>query len=342
MNTDSPEQNENRKLRTQAAEWFAQVQNPECPAETKIACEQWRNADSRNALAFEQCRTLWLMTRELKNDPDLQAELTAARIQRTGGTGSSLVSAADRISINASKRWYMLGAAATFLIITMAAFLQYSPAPELYSTRIAEQRLIQLPDGSSVMLNTDSIVSVNFSRKKRALELKKGEAYFTVAKDPVRPFEVTAASGLVRAVGTEFNIALINRQLAVDVTEGVIEFKTLAVDDQQPLTTQVKQGEAVRFHNGDERIVIQAANSARINAWQARKIYFSSDTLGDAVAEYNRYTLKKIVIINDELKHQKISGVFNVDDIDAFIFSLEQLLDVRVEQHQDNVLVMKK
>jgi transmembrane sensor len=341
MNTDSPEQNENRKLRTQAAEWFAQVQNPECPAEIKIACEQWRNADSRNALAFEQCRTLWLMTRELKNDPDLQAELTAARAQPAGDTAASL-GAINHTPINAHKRWYMLGVAATFLLVTMAAFLQFRPAPELYSTRIAEQRLIQLPDGSSVMLNTDSIVSVNFSRKKRALELKKGEAYFTVAKDPVRPFEVTAASGLVRAVGTEFNIALINRQLAVDVTEGVIEFKTLAVDDQQPLTTQVKQGEAVRFHNGDERIVIQAANSARINAWQARKIYFSSDTLGDAVAEYNRYTLKKIVIINDELKHQKISGVFNVDDIDAFIFSLEQLLDVRVEQHQDNVLVMKK
>lgn len=338
MNTDSPEQNESRRLRTQAAEWFAQVQNPECAADTKIACEQWRNADSRHALAFEQCRTLWLMTRELKSDPELQVELAAARVKPVGGASS----APNRAPINEHKRWYMLGAAATFLIVTMAAFLQFSPATELYSTRIAEQRLIQLPDGSSVMLNTDSILTVNFSRAKRALELKKGEAYFTVAKDSARPFEVTAASGLVRAIGTEFNVALINRQLAVDVTEGVIEFKAPAADHQQPLTTQVKQGEAVRFHKGDERIVIQTANSARILAWQARKIYFAADSLETAVAEYNRYTQKKIIIINDELKQQKISGVFNIDDIDAFIFSLEQLLDVRVEQHQDNVLVMKK
>jgi transmembrane sensor len=342
MTTDSREQNESRRLRAQAAEWFAQVQNSECPAETKTACEQWRNADSRHALAFEQCRTLWLMTRELKNDPDLQTELTAARVKPAGETAAVFVVAPDSTPINAHKRWYMLGAAATFLIVTMAAFLQFSPAPEFYSTQIAEQRLIQLPDGSSVMLNTDSILTVNFSRAKRALELKKGEAYFTVAKDAARPFEVTAASGLVRAVGTEFNVALINRQLAVDVTEGVIEFKAPAEEDQQPLTTQVKQGEAVRFRKGDERIVIQAANSARISAWKARKIYFSADRLDNAVAEYNRYTQKKIIIINDELKQQKISGVFNVDDIDAFIFSLEQLLDVRVEQHQDNVLVMKK
>jgi transmembrane sensor len=336
MNTERHDQNSAHTIRAEAAEWFARMQNPQCTQETHTTCEQWCNADARHALAYEQCRTLWLMTRDLKNDPDINRELASVRIQHTSKS----------YSFGARKRWHMLGIAATFLVVTVAAFLTLSSPHEEYTTRVAEQRVIQLPDGSTAMLNTDSSIVVHFTGSKRAIELKKGEAYFSVSKDPKRPFEVTAASGVVRAVGTEFNVALLNRRISVDVTEGVVEFKAPASADAQlnthVLSTHIKEGEAISFHKGDTSLNIQPANTARISAWQARKIYFSENTLEDAVAEYNRYSKEKIIILNDELKHQKISGVFNVDDIDAFTFSLEQLLDLRVERHQGSVLVMKK
>jgi transmembrane sensor len=336
MNTERHDQHSTRTIRAEAAEWFARMQNPKCTQETRTACDQWCNADSRHGLAYEQCRTLWLMTRELKSDPDITRELATARSQH----------ATTSYGFGARKRWHMLGIAATFLVVTVAAFLKFSLTSEEYTTRVAEHRVIQLPDGSTAMLNTDSSIRVHFTGSKRAIELKKGEAYFSVSKDPKRPFEVTAASSVVRAVGTEFNVALLNRRISVDVTEGVVEFKAPASTDAQlnthVLSTHIKEGEAISFHKGDTTLNLQPANTARISAWQARKIYFSENTLEDAVAEYNRYSKEKIIIINDELKNQKISGIFNVDDIDAFTFSLEQLLELRVERHQGNVLVMKK
>lgn len=331
MNTERHDKNSARTIRAEAAEWFAQMQNPKCTQEIRTACGQWCNADSRHELAFEQCRTLWLMTRELKNDPDIACELASARTRHEFKPQTS----------NVHKRWHMLGITATFLLVAVAAFLTLSSPYEEYTTRVAEQRVIQLPDGSTVMLNTDSNIVVHFTNSRRVIELKKGEAYFSVSKDPKRPFEVTATAGVVRAVGTEFNVALLNRRILVDVTEGVVEFKALVSAENQ-LTTHIKEGEAISFRKGDASLHIQLANTARISAWQARKIYFSENTLEDAVAEYNRYTKEKIIILNDELKHQKISGVFNIDDIEAFTFSLEHLLDVRVERHQDSLLVMKK
>lgn len=327
MNTHSSEQHSARSIRTQAADWLAQMQNPDATPDTQDAFEQWRNADIRHALAFEQCRSLWLMTQELKNDADIQRELDSARARKKSRAHNS--------------RWYLFAAAATFLVISVGVFFQLSPQPIEYSTGIAEQRLIQLEDGSSALLNTDSILQVRFTSNKRELLLKKGEAYFTVAKDKQRPFEVTAAKSSVRAVGTEFNVALLNHKITLDVTEGIVEFKTKTTTDDL-LTSRVKQGEAINFNSDDSKLLIQPANTARISAWKARKIYFSADTLEDAIVEYNRYTRKKIVILHEELKQQKISGVFNIDDIDTFIFSLEQLLDVRVERHRDNILVMKR
>ncbi len=327
MNTHSSEQHSTQSIRSQAADWLAQMQNPDATPETQDAFEQWRNADIRHALAFEQCRSLWLMTQELKNDVDIQRELDSARARKKSSARNN--------------RWYLFAAAATFLIISVGVFFQLSPPPIEYSTGIAEQRLIQLDDGSSALLNTDSVLQVRFTSNKRELLLKKGEAYFTVAKDKQRPFEVTAAKSSVRAVGTEFNVALLNHKLTLDVTEGVVEFKTKTASDDL-LSSKVKQGEAINLHANDSKLIIQPANAARISAWKARKIYFSADTLEDAVVEYNRYTRKKIVILHDELKQQKISGVFNIDDIDTFIFSLEQLLDVRVERHRDSILVMKR
>ena len=327
MNTHGSGQHSSHSIRSQAADWLAQMQNPDATPETQDAFEQWRNADIRHALAFEQCRSLWLMTQELKNDADIQRELDSARARKKSNARNN--------------RWYMFAAAATFLVISVGVFFQRSPQPIEYSTAIAEQRLIQLEDGSSALLNTDSALQVRFTSNKREVLLKKGEAYFTVAKDKQRPFEVVAAKSSVRAVGTEFNVALLNHKLTLDVTEGIVEFKTKTVTDNL-LTSKVTQGEAINFHSGDSKLVIQPANAARISAWKARKIYFSADTLEDAIAEYNRYTRKKIVILHDDLKHQKISGVFNIDDTDTFIFSLEQLLDVRVERHQGKVLIMKR
>jgi transmembrane sensor len=92
----------------------------------------------------------------------------------------------------------------------------------LFQTAIGEQAAVGLPDGSSFDLNTNSRVWVDYSKRARVVYLERGEAFFKVAHDPLRPFWVHAGDRRVRAVGTAFNVYLRPRGAEVTVREGTV------------------------------------------------------------------------------------------------------------------------
>src|SRR5262249_11450268 len=59
-----------------------------------------------------------------------------------------------------------------------------------YSTEVGQQRQVKLPDGSTLVLNTDSSVTVNYSLRERGIHLTRGEVTFSVAQEADRPFLV--------------------------------------------------------------------------------------------------------------------------------------------------------
>lgn len=71
-----------------------------------------------------------------------------------------------------------------------------------------KQFQLTLPDGTDVWINTATTLTypVNFTRGKRSVELN-GEAYFEVAKDEARPFEVVANGTSIVVTGTRFNVS---------------------------------------------------------------------------------------------------------------------------------------
>jgi transmembrane sensor len=98
-----------------------------------------------------------------------------------------------------------------------------------YGTAVGQQQSLALADGSSIEINTDSQVQVEYSDHLRKIRLLRGEAFFTVAPNPERPFEVYAASGVVRAIGTAFAVSLQGSDVSVTVTKGEV-----AVSDPDP------------------------------------------------------------------------------------------------------------
>ncbi len=89
---------------------------------------------------------------------------------------------------------------------------------------VGHQLTATLDDGSTIQLNTDTRIELQYSSRERTVRLQRGEAHFAVAPDAERPFVVVAGSGVVRAVGTEFNVYLSDgNQTEVTVTEGIVE-----------------------------------------------------------------------------------------------------------------------
>jgi len=97
--------------------------------------------------------------------------------------------------------------------------------------------------------------------------------------------------------------------------------KSLSAEDW---TLHLDAGESAIFR--PDGVTVEPVTHEEVErrfAW-ARKILYIDGALSDAVAEFNQYSVRKIQIANDRLKHMRISGCFEVTDQGSFIEALSQ------------------
>ena len=320
-------------VRAEAATWFAKQQGGRLTASEASAFEKWQNADPRNRLAYEQCAHLWLMTSSLRAAPKIAEERAIAQrlVARRSGFES---------------RWRAIAAVAAVVVVGFTFYaIGMRPHYTEYATAVGEQELVHLDDGSNVTLNTQSRLQVRYSEGERLVVLQQGEAFFSVAKNAARPFVVEARGSRVQALGTAFNVALSAADIEVAVTEGTVAVSTGEASakegTQSAVLAKLSAGEGVRYapgqHDGDKFKV----NLEQVTAWQSRKIYFDNERLTDAIADYNRYTKQRVVLVDRQLADQRISGVFNMGDMDSFTFALQQTFNARIVINANRVLVLR-
>src|SRR5690606_33638330 len=88
---------------------------------------------------------------------------------------------------------------------------------------LGERRTETLPDGTEVVLNTDSALEMRYSKGRRYIEVKQGEAQFEVAHDASRPFVVSIGEDTVTALGTRFQVRREQGSAIVTLLEGSVE-----------------------------------------------------------------------------------------------------------------------
>jgi transmembrane sensor len=199
---------------------------------------------------------------------------------------------------------------------------------------------VTLKDGSTVDLNSASEIRVRLTGQRRDVTLTRGEAHFSVMRDANRPFEVAAGGKIVRAVGTAFSVRLrAAKEIDVLVTEGAVAV------NEEPLTPALspgrgRGGKSKRVVAGEsavvraDSIVVQKVLEKEVSqrlAWAAGRLFFSGETLSEAVAEFNRYSLRKLVIEDPAIAQTRIGGNFKASDADAFVSALNDSFGIRAE-----------
>ena len=133
-----------------------------------------------------------------------------------------------------------------------------------FMTHIGEQRTVELSDGSTVQLNTDSALEVDYSPSRRIVRLVRGEVHFDVASDKERPFSVFAAKSTVTAVGTAFTVRLHSDDLIEVVVEKGIVALASAISPQPtnpPTGNPVDYWQNVELSAGQSAIFDQGVDS---------------------------------------------------------------------------------
>jgi transmembrane sensor len=195
----------------------------------------------------------------------------------------------------------------------------------------------RLADNSLLHLDTDSAVTIRYSKSERLVTLRAGEADFEVAHEPDRPFRVLAGSAQIVDIGTQFDVRLGERSTVVTVLEGRIRVGpsplqgTLGTNPQTAGFVELAAGEQLSVTEGEWPAVPINVDVQSATAWLRQEIVFDHEPLERVVAEYNRHTTKPIEIATPALKNLQISGEFATNDPDAFIAFLRSLKGVRVE-----------
>jgi transmembrane sensor len=198
-----------------------------------------------------------------------------------------------------------------------------------FETRHGEQQTYRLADNTVVHLNTDSSVTIRYAKTERLVMLNSGEAAFEVAHAPDRPFRVFAGAAEVIDVGTRFDVRLVDDSTVVTVVEGLV---AVAPSNQNHPAQFVQLGanQQISVNEGVWPATAVPVDSQRSTAWLHRQITFEHEPLQRVVTEFNRYAPKPIEITTPALRNLEISGVFSIDDTNAFIAFLRSLDGVHV------------
>lgn len=257
------------------------------------------------------------------------------------------------------QRVIALGGAAVALAVCFLALrpLPRPPADVASSNRLhlSIPRQQVLPDGSVAELRDGAEIAVEFSGAHRRITLVRGDAHFSVQKDPGRPFIVKAAGVEVRAVGTAFAVQRAARGIEVLVTEGRVAVDrpaaTMAASPDLAPLAYVAAGEATLIEASaapdtpppPARVTaIDNAEMTERLSWRVPRLEFSGTPLEAAVEAFNRHSTIRLVIGDASLSGLQVSGIVRADQADALVILLAANYGVRAEQRGGETLLLRR
>lgn len=304
------------------------------------------------------------LARWLREDP--RHEATFAALAETWDLIGESASAARPPTRRAATGWDWrwpagLAAAAALVLAATGGWDTPSADPSARTpfalaaaTDVGGHRLLHLPDGSTIGLNTDSAVDVRFEVGLRRVWLQRGEAHFTVAREPGRPFLVSAAGVDVRVVGTVFNVRLRPESVDVLVTEGKVRVgaaaagrdETSALEPAAAAISELTAHQKVSIARVAAPVLpvvvppappvvpveVSMAEIRQALAWQSQRLDFDGTPLKEIVAEFNRYNRHKLIVADPRLETQRFGGSFPAADHLTFVRMLEADFGVVAER----------
>lgn len=338
-----------RASEQQAAAWLGILDGRATDAQRR-EFDAWLRADARHATAWAR---LSAASRALDR-------LTAFRPAPGAEPDPDLPLCRSRSTAWRRRSAALAAAAAIVLLVGYFAIVRRAADPvfqQVIATAIGEMRKVPLPDGSTLDLNTDSAVAVAFTDGERRIELQRGEAHFSVAADPARPFVVSTPRVRVRAVGTAFSVRLHAAAVEVLVAEGKVGVqdalrpeKSLLPDKAVSAAPVLAAGHRAMIATSDATLTpalavvapMSAAEIAQRLAWQEQRLEFAPTPLQDVVSEFNRYSTRRLVIADPALARLSIGGSFRAGDWETLVRLLESNFGVAAEEGGLEVRLRRK
>jgi transmembrane sensor len=290
-------------------------------AAERAELEEWLEASPRHRGAFLRASAAWV-------DLDRLAAMAGSR---------TLLDAEDEPQPPRTKNWAFAAGIAVLMLGAIPAWWA-ARHHNVYTSDAGQVRHVDLSDGSNMVLNTETRATVQYDDAHREIELAKGEGFFQVAKDPVRPFVVRAGAISVRAIGTVFSVRAGDHRVDVTVSQGLVEL----VDASNPdhvLRRRLganEQATVEETHRLEVQTLAESEVSRRLG-WREGLLDFEGQPLIEAVGEMNRHNKKHIVVDDPLLAARPVVGQFLATDPAGFAATVAVALGAHTIEQDDGI-----
>ncbi|WP_221797736.1 FecR family protein [Oceanobacter mangrovi] len=316
------------ELLEQASDWYDRLD--ELDTHELKAYHQWLQADEQHRAAAAYIARYFVAEEPLLADAAMtlgEPEMAAQRDEEERTVAAQAAVSGWRNWFNPAA-WAFKPAAvmALLVFVVMLPLLWWQgvatePAVKLqqFATATGERQQLKLDDGSQVVLNAASQLSVALSDQQRLVNLPQGEAFFSVARDVERPFVVDTGIGQVRVLGTAFNVDRSGDGLVVTVEHGVVEVSARGVK------YRLFAGDGLRLQGSE----IQRFNEADAGNWRTGWRQVNKEPLTDLISHLRSYTDKTITAdgLDDGLV---FSGRYSPDDVEGTLALVGDLFGLQL------------
>lgn len=321
-------------VRAEAVSWFEALNRGALSQEETGKLQAWLRADPAHAEAFRRLEQSW---RDLAFLDD---------VEDFAGRKSARTQVERRPLLRRPIVWASALAASLVFIVVSSAFISSRPIVEpnvvRYATGTAETRTVELGDETKIYLSGESIVEVAYAPARRDVLLKRGAAYFEVARDADRPFVVMAENTQVTVIGTAFEVWRGPDAVRVSVGRGRVEVaphrrenvpgaapKVLSAGDQ---ATSTLAGEISGIAEFDPEETL---------SWRRGRFIYTDVALNTVIADINRYRRSKVVLSDPSLGDMRVTAAFGADDTDGFLESFAQAEGFRLTTMRERTVLSR-
>ena len=297
-----------------AAQWLVRLHGGALTPNEQQAFQAWRASDPAHETAWQRaelvCGTLASVPAALRQTADAAPRSPQRRAVLYGLAG--LIAAGPALWLaSQSASWQAWHAA--------------------IRTATGEIRHMTLPDGTQLVLNTDTAIDLRFDDAVRQVVLHAGEIHIATAHDvavPARPFLVRSSNGAVRALGTRFSVRHLGSVLAprtqVSVSEGAVEIAPARAPGA------LRRLDAGRQGSFDDLAVSRLSPLApHADAWLRGVLVAERMPLGEVLEQVARYR-HGVLRCDPALAALPVDGIFQLNDPDNILLLLQRALPIRL------------
>lgn len=237
----------------------------------------------------------------------------------------------------------LVAAAITLLVFVSLHFLWRNFSQIRYQTAFGEVKTFTLSDGSTVVLNANSSLTVprwGFNERDRQVELT-GEAAFYVKHTLTNQKFLVKTSGPldVEVLGTEFSVYSRDNNNKVELKKGSVKVVFKETENKSFL---MKPGDLVAVNNTGHLLVKHEQSLNNFIPWKDHHFVFDSASLSEVVHSVHEFFGDNIIIRDEELKQKRITGSFRAESSSELLSALALMFEMNILFSNDTLQLERK